>query len=69
MSSNISMIIICHTAIENLSDPIGCLLDFTNMSSILDFRGLYFCAAYLNLTSGKQFKKNFYYVRTRLFAG
>jgi hypothetical protein len=22
-----------------------------------------------NLTSGKQFKKNFYYVRTRLFAG
>ena len=23
----------------------------------------------LNLTSGKQFKKNFYYVRTRLFAG
>jgi hypothetical protein len=20
----------CHTAIENLSDPIGCLLDFTN---------------------------------------
>ena len=22
--------IICHTAIENLSDPIGCLLDFTN---------------------------------------
>jgi hypothetical protein len=26
-------------------------------------------AAKLNLTSGKQFKKNFYYVRTRLFAG
>jgi hypothetical protein len=23
----------------------------------------------LNLASGKQFKKNFYYVRTRLFAG
>ena len=23
-------IVICHTAIENLSDPIGYLLDFTN---------------------------------------
>jgi len=39
------------------------------MSSILDIRGLYFCAAYLILTSGKQFKMNFDYVRTRLFAG
>ena len=39
------------------------------MSSILDFRGLYFCATQLNLTSSKQFKKNFYYARTRLFAG
>jgi hypothetical protein len=34
------------------------------MSSILDFRGLYFCVAYL-----KQFKKNFYYILTRLLEG
>jgi len=35
-----------------------------SMSSILDFRGLYFCAGYL-----KQFMKNFYYILTRLLEG
>ena len=54
-----------HSALRKLNTD----RTFYSMSSILDFRGLYFCAAYFNLTSGKLFKKNFYYLRTRLYVG